>query len=70
MESSLFGIFVLAILYDQIEAMVNDETTIEQLQGSKGEMSVHKIIMSHLCRLPCYNTAGIVHRTTVNAHHV
>jgi hypothetical protein len=32
LESALFGMFVLAILYDQLEALANDETTIEQLQ--------------------------------------
>lgn len=69
MESSLFGIFVLAILYDQIEAIVNDETTIEQLQGAKGSMSIHKIIMSQICRLPCYSGTSS-HRSTLNTHSV
>lgn len=60
LESALFGMFVLAILYDQLEAIANDETTIEQLQSSDGRgLSIHKMIMSQLCRLPCYNTANI-----------
>ncbi|XP_014247534.1 palmitoyltransferase ZDHHC7-like [Cimex lectularius] len=68
MESSLFGIFVLAILYDQLEAITNDETTIEQLQGSRGSLSLHKLILSHICRLPCYR--NMVVRTSLNAHSV
>lgn len=70
LESSLFGMFVLAILYDQLEAIANDETTIEQLQNSYGKgMSIHKMVMSSLCRLPCYNTAQIV-KTTGGVHSV
>lgn len=67
MESSLFGIFVLAILYDQLEAIANDETTIEQ--GARGSVPIHKLIMSQVCRLPCYSGVASV-RTTLNAHSV
>ncbi|KAF6205969.1 hypothetical protein GE061_017193 [Apolygus lucorum] len=68
MESSLFGIFVLVILYDQLEALANDETTIEQLQGSKGgSVPFHKLIMSQVCRLPCYSR-GI--QRSLNVHSV
>jgi len=69
MESFLFGVFVLAILYDQLEAISKDETTIEQLQGAKGNMSLHRLVMSYVCRLPCYSTMGHV-KTTFNAHSV
>ncbi|KAL1139787.1 hypothetical protein AAG570_006764 [Ranatra chinensis] len=69
MESSLFGIFVMAILYDQLEAIANDETTIEQLQGPQGNVSWHKVVMSHICRLPCYNTVGPT-RSSGNTHSV
>lgn len=50
----------MAILYDQLEAIANDETTIEQLQSNDGRgLSIHKMVMSKICRIPCYNTANI-----------
>ncbi|BES95086.1 unnamed protein product [Nesidiocoris tenuis] len=71
MESSLFGIFVLVILYDQLESLANDETTIEQLQGSKengGGVPLHKLLMSQVCRLPCYSRAS--YQRSHNVHSV
>uniref|UniRef100_A0A1B6MPS2 Palmitoyltransferase n=1 Tax=Graphocephala atropunctata TaxID=36148 RepID=A0A1B6MPS2_9HEMI len=69
LESALFGMFVMAILYDQLEAIANDETTIEQLQSGSGRgLSIHKIVMSQLCRLPCSSSGSV--RTPADAHSV
>lgn len=67
LESALFGMFVMAILYDQIEALANDETTIEQLQsGGARSWSVHKIVMSQVCRFPCSSSPTI--RSATDGH--
>ncbi|CAH0746907.1 unnamed protein product [Bemisia tabaci] len=53
MESTLFGIFVTAILYDQLEAIAKNQTTIEQLQsGSSSSYSMRRMCFSQLCRFP------------------
>ncbi|KAI5751049.1 hypothetical protein M8J77_003726 [Diaphorina citri] len=58
-EAVMFGLFVLTILYDQIEAIIHDETGIEQLaalgSGSSDtpKLSYRKVLLRHICRLPC-----------------
>ncbi|KAL1462764.1 hypothetical protein WDU94_014575 [Cyamophila willieti] len=56
-EAVMFGLFVLTILYDQIDAIINDETSIEQLQaasdGDAPKLSYRKVLLRHICRLPC-----------------
>lgn len=51
MESALFGMFVIAILYDQLDAIYNDQTTIEQTI-SKRSNPLHRYIFSSFCRWP------------------
>lgn len=51
MESALFGMFVIAILYDQMDAMYNDQTTIEQTIY-KRSYPFHRYIFSSFCRWP------------------
>lgn len=64
-ESFLFGIFVFAILCDQFQAILSDETSIEQLQ-KKGPHRPRKpklALMAEICGrgppimwlLPCHN---------------
>lgn len=70
LESALFGMFVMAILYDQLEALANDETSIEQLQSGNGRgWSIHKIIMSQICRLPCSSSSTTI-RSSADTHSV
>lgn len=51
MESALFGMFVIAILYDQIDAIYSDQTTIEQT-AYKRSNSLHRYLFSIICRWP------------------
>lgn len=51
LESALFGIFVSAILTDQLQAILTDETAIEQLQ-KQGPFRPHKpklALLSEIC---------------------
>lgn len=47
LESALFGMFVSAILLDQVQAILGDETTIEQVQ-QQGPFRPHKPKMALL----------------------
>ncbi|CAH0560695.1 unnamed protein product [Brassicogethes aeneus] len=47
LESALFGMFVAAILVDQIQAILNDETAVEQVQH-QGPYRAHKEKMALL----------------------
>lgn len=51
MESAMFGMFVVAILYDQMDAIYNDETTIEQM-AYKRPNPLHRYVFSSICRWP------------------
>lgn len=51
LESALFGIFVSAILTDQIQAILGDETTVEHAQ-KQGPYRPHKpkiALLSEVC---------------------
>lgn len=51
LESALFGIFVLAILADQIQAILGDETAVEQA-SRQGPFRPHKpklALLSEVC---------------------
>lgn len=67
LESALFGMFVAAILIDQLQAIFGDETGIEQVQH-KGPYRAHKskfALLSEVCGqqhpllwlLPCNSTS-------------
>lgn len=50
-ESALFGMFVTAILVDQLQAIFGDETAVEQVQH-KGPYRAHKskfALLSEVC---------------------
>lgn len=51
MESALFGMFVIAILYDQMDAIYNDQTTIEQTIYKRPN-PLHRYVFSFICRWP------------------
>lgn len=51
MESALFGMFVVAILYDQMDAINSDQTTVEQTIN-KRPSPIHRYMFSFFCRLP------------------
>ncbi|XP_008178297.1 palmitoyltransferase ZDHHC3 isoform X1 [Acyrthosiphon pisum] len=51
MESALFGMFVIAILYDQMDAIYNDQTTIEQTVYKRPN-PLHRYLFSVICRWP------------------
>lgn len=51
MESALFGMFVIAILYDQMDAIYNDQTTVEQTIY-KHSIPFHRYLFSCFCRMP------------------
>jgi len=51
MESALFGMFVIAILYDQMDAIYNDQTTIEQTVYKRPN-PLHRYIFSVICHWP------------------
>lgn len=66
LESLLFGMFVSAILFEQVQAIVGDETGIEQVQH-QGPYRPNKpklALLSEVCGrqhpllwlLPCSNT--------------
>ncbi|XP_022901682.1 palmitoyltransferase ZDHHC3 isoform X2 [Onthophagus taurus] len=51
LESALFGLFVFAILTDQLQAILSDETAIEQAQ-KQGPYRPHKpkmVLLSEVC---------------------
>lgn len=51
LESSLFGLFVTAILVDQLQAIMSDETAVEQVQKA-GPYRPHKpkmTLLSEVC---------------------
>lgn len=67
LESALFGMFVAAILIDQLQAIFGDETAVEQVQ-QKGPYRAHKskfALLSEVCGrqhpllwlLPCNSTS-------------
>jgi len=51
MESALFGMFVVAILYDQMDAIYTDQTTIEQTIYKRSN-PLDRYIFSYICRWP------------------
>lgn len=51
MESALFGMFVVAILYDQMDAISSDQTTVEQTIN-KRPSPMHRYIFSCFCQWP------------------
>ena len=67
LESGLFGMFVIAILIDQFQAILGDETAVERVQGI--QQRYHKntprmfTLLSQVCGkshpifwlLPCHN---------------
>lgn len=68
LESALFGMFVIAILIDQFQAILSDETAIERLQGGHSHHYHQKsrrtlTLLSQVCGkghpifwlLPCHN---------------
>lgn len=65
LESIMFGIFVIAILIYQFQAIFDDETAIERLQGSHSNRRNTKTfaLLSQVCGkshpifwlLPCHN---------------
>lgn len=68
LESALFGMFVIAILVDQFQAILGDETAIERLQGGHHHHQHHKsrralTLLSQVCGrshpilwlFPCHN---------------
>lgn len=51
LESALFGMFVTAILFDQLQAILTDETAVEQVQN-QGPYRPHKpkmALLSEVC---------------------
>lgn len=51
LESSFFAIFVFAILTDQLQAILSDETPIEHLQN-RGSYRPHRpklVLLSEVC---------------------
>lgn len=53
LESVLFGIFVILVLYDQHQSLSNDETLIEEFfSENKKRIAKHKILFWKLCRTP------------------
>ncbi|KAG8035803.1 hypothetical protein G9C98_001459 [Cotesia typhae] len=69
LESALFGMFVVAILVDQFQAILGDETAIERLQGGHNHYHHHPksrraiTLLSQVCGkshpilwlFPCHN---------------
>jgi hypothetical protein len=51
LESALFGLFVVAILVDQLSAILNDSTAVEQLQqtGPYRPGKSSRALMSEVC---------------------
>ncbi|XP_018402787.1 PREDICTED: palmitoyltransferase ZDHHC7 isoform X2 [Cyphomyrmex costatus] len=43
LESGLFGMFVVAILFDQFQAILNDETAVERVKGTQQRKNVSRI---------------------------
>lgn len=65
MESALFGMFVVAILYDQIDAINSDQTTLEQTINRRHN-PLHRYLFSYICRWPkVFRTASKVNIRTV-----
>ena len=65
LESTLFGLFVVAILIYQFQAIFDDETAIEKVQGTHNHRKNKRIytLLSQVCGkshpifwlLPCHN---------------
>ena len=65
LESTLFGLFVIVILIYQIQAILDDETPIDRLQGTyhSKKKSQTLSLLSQVCGkshpllwlVPCYN---------------
>lgn len=81
LESALFGLFVIAIMVDQMHAIMYDETAVEAVQLNKGLYRPYRpkyMLLADVCGrghpalwlLPCAGNNGKKYDTPLLSHDV